>query len=88
MMPSLQSLATGTVGDEYRGGVLGLYQSTLSLSIIISSAVAGVLFAMSATLPYWIGGLTAALALIPAFILMVQYGQKKPAAETTPSTTD
>jgi DHA1 family tetracycline resistance protein-like MFS transporter len=88
MMPSLQSLATSTVGDEYRGGVLGLYQSTLSLSIIISSAVAGVLFAMSATLPYWIGGLTAALALIPAFLLLAQFGQKQPSADVTPSTAD
>lgn len=88
MMPSLQSLATGTVGDEYRGGVLGLYQSTLSLSIIISSAVAGVLFAMSATLPYWIGGLTATLALIPAFLLLAQFGQKQPSADVTPSTAD
>lgn len=88
MMPSLQSLATGTLGDEYRGGVLGLYQSALSLSIIISSAVAGVIFAVSATLPYWIGGLTAALALIPAIILMAQYGKIGAVTKTTPSTAD
>ena len=81
MMPSLQSLATGTVDDEYRGGVLGLYQSTMSLSIIISSAVAGILFAMSATMPYWIAGGLAILALIPAVLLLIQYGQKEPAAE-------
>lgn len=88
MMPSLQSLATGTISDEYRGGVLGLYQSTLSLSIIISSAVAGVIFAKSAALPYLIGGLMAALALIPAFILMTQFGKVKPITGTTPSTAD
>lgn len=88
MMPSLQSLATNTVGDEYRGGVLGLYQSTLSLSIIISTAVAGVIFAISATLPYWIGGLTAAIALIPALILLAQYGKLKSIPDTAPSTAD
>jgi DHA1 family tetracycline resistance protein-like MFS transporter len=88
MMPSLQSLATGTVDDEFRGGVLGLYQSTISLSIIISSAVAGVLFAISATMPYWISGVLAALALVPAFVLMAQFGQKKPSAETRSAPAD
>jgi DHA1 family tetracycline resistance protein-like MFS transporter len=78
MMPSLQSLATGTVDDEYRGGVLGIYQSTLSLSIIISSAIGGVLFAMSATMPYWVSAIVAAIALIPAIILLIQYGPKRP----------
>ena len=34
MMPPLQSLSTQTVADELRGGVLGVYQSTISLSII------------------------------------------------------
>ncbi len=82
MMPSLQSLATSTVDDEYRGGVLGLYQSTISLSIIISSAVAGVLFAMSASMPYWIAGGLAILALIPAVLLLIQYGQKRPVVQT------
>lgn len=88
MMPSLQSLATNTIGDEYRGGVLGLYQSTLSLSIIISSAVAGVIFAISATLPYWIGGLMAALALIPALILLAQYGKLNTIRGTASTTAD
>ncbi len=88
MMPSLQSLATGTVADESRGGVLGIYQSTISLSIIISSAIAGVLFAISPTTPYWIGGLVAALALIPAIMLFVEYGQEQPAAEKTSTTAD
>jgi DHA1 family tetracycline resistance protein-like MFS transporter len=88
MMPSLQSLATNTVGDEYRGGVLGLYQSTLSLSIIISSAISGVLFAINATLPYWIGGFMAALALIPALILLTQFGKLKSMPGTASSTAD
>jgi DHA1 family tetracycline resistance protein-like MFS transporter len=88
MMPSLQSLATGTVDDEYRGGVIGLYQSTLSLSIIIGSAIGGVLFVIDATMPYWTGGAMALVALIPAFMLMIQYGQKKPVDTQNPTPAD
>jgi DHA1 family tetracycline resistance protein-like MFS transporter len=80
MMPSLQSLATGTVDDELRGGVLGIYQSSISLSIIFSTAIAGVIFAASATLPYWIGGVLGVLVFIPAAILLKQYGKRKPMA--------
>jgi DHA1 family tetracycline resistance protein-like MFS transporter len=88
LMPSLQSLATGTVDDEVRGGVLGIYQSTISLSIIFSTAIAGVLFARSATLPYWVGGILGIIALLPAFILLVQFGTKKPIAEPVSPTAD
>ena len=77
MMPPLQSLATKTVDDELRGGVLGIYQSSISLSIIFSSAVAGIIFAASATLPYWIGGFLGLLVFIPAIILMRRYGQNQ-----------
>jgi len=77
MMPSLQSLSTGTVEDESRGAVLGLYQSTISLSIIFSSAAGGVLFSIAPTRPYWVAGTLGALALIPAIILWRRYGTKK-----------
>jgi DHA1 family tetracycline resistance protein-like MFS transporter len=80
MMPSVQSLTTGTVDDKLRGGVLGVYQSSISLSTIISTAVAGVIFAVSATLPYWIGGFLGVLAFLPAAILLKQYGKRIPAA--------
>ena len=69
MMPSLQSLATKTVADEVRGGVLGLYQSNLSLSTIFSTAVAGLLFNITPTTPYWIGVGLSLLSLIPAYII-------------------
>jgi DHA1 family tetracycline resistance protein-like MFS transporter len=75
MMPSLQSLATGTVDDDVRGGVLGLYQSSLSLSTIVSTAVGGLLFAVFAALPYWVAGTMAAIALIPAVILFLRFGR-------------
>jgi DHA1 family tetracycline resistance protein-like MFS transporter len=79
MMPSLQSVATGTVEDEVRGGVLGLYQSTLSLSTIFSTAMGGLLFSITMTLPYWVAAAMAAIALIPAVILYFRYGQTSPA---------
>lgn len=56
MMPPLQSLATQTVADELRGGVLGVYQSSVSFSTIIASAISGTLFDIRPSLPYWVGG--------------------------------
>jgi MFS family permease len=88
MMPSLQSLATGTVDDENRGGILGIYQSTVSLSIIFSSALGGVLFSMAATIPYWTAGGLGALALIPAIALWLQYGKKETPVEPVPTAVD
>jgi DHA1 family tetracycline resistance protein-like MFS transporter len=85
MMPSLQSQSTRTVADELRGGVLGVYQSTISLSTIASTAISGVIFAMNATAPFWIGGALTVLVLIPAAMLIRQTGAKvhlKPAAAT------
>lgn len=76
MMPSLQSLSTDTVNDEYRGGVLGLYQSTLSLAIIVGSAAGGFLYEVNATVPFWTGGALALLAFLPAMLLLAQSGQK------------
>jgi len=74
MMPPLQSLSTNTVADELRGGVLGVYQSTISLSTIFSTAVSGAIFAMYATAPFWIGGVLTVIVLIPAFMLVRQTG--------------
>ena len=74
MMPPLQSLSTDMVADELRGGVLGVYQSTISLSTIASTAISGVIFAMSATAPYWLGGVLSVLVLIPAAVLIRQTG--------------
>ena len=69
MMPPLQSLATKTVASELRGGILGVYQSVMSLSVIISTALSGVLFALNPVAPFWIGGGLFALALLPAVFL-------------------
>ncbi|MGB0388253.1 MAG: MFS transporter [Ardenticatenaceae bacterium] len=80
MMPPLQSLATFTVADELRGGILGIYQSITSLAIIFSTAVAGIIFAISPTMPYWIGAGLSLLVVIPAMILVREIPAKKPKA--------
>ena len=69
-MPSLQSLTTSTVSDELRGSVLGIYQSVISLSIIVSTAIAGVLYAIRPNVPFWIGGALSLLATLPAVALL------------------
>lgn len=70
MMPPLQSLATTTVDDQERGGVLGLYQSVINLSTIFSTALGGFFFGISPTLPYWFGGIVSLLVVIPALGLV------------------
>jgi DHA1 family tetracycline resistance protein-like MFS transporter len=82
-MPSLQSIATTSVDDNMRGGVLGIYQSTISLGIILSSAVAGMIFTISPTWPYWVGGLLTLSAMAPAFVLYqrVQRGEMQTSSQ-------
>lgn len=79
MMPALQSLSTDTVADEIRGNVLGVYQSSVSLSTILSTAVSGVLFAITPTVPYWIGAALSAVAVVPAIALWRQLTRRKAA---------
>ena len=66
MMPPLQSLATRTVDEANRGGVLGVYQSAASLAIILSTAVAGSIFTIDPRLPYWFGALLSLIVVYPA----------------------
>jgi DHA1 family tetracycline resistance protein-like MFS transporter len=82
-MPSLQSLSTATVSDELRGSVLGIYQSTISLSIIVSTAIAGIIYAYRVEMPFLLGGALSLLAIIPA-IPLVNY-QRKRRAEGAPT---
>ena len=70
MMPPLQSLSTRTVPDEVRGGVLGLYQSTVSLATIFSTALGGIVFAQNPRYPYWLGMILSLLALVPAYFFL------------------
>ncbi|MBK7175749.1 MAG: MFS transporter [Chloroflexi bacterium] len=84
MMPPLQSLTTTTVADELRGGVLGVYQSTISLSTIFSSAIAGTIFALNPTSPYWLGAGLSLVVMAPALVLVRRTGagRRKPASLT------
>jgi len=66
LMPPLQSLATSAVPDDMRGGILGIYQSTTNLAVIVSTAIAGVIFAYHPTLPFWLGGTLSLVLIIPA----------------------
>ena len=78
LLPPLQSLVTKTVPVEMRGAVLGLYHSVMSLGVIISTAVAGSLFALDPTLPNWLGGILYCVALLPAAFLW-QWVRSNPA---------
>lgn len=70
IMPTLQSLTTKTVDDSVRGGILGIYQSVTSVGTIVSTAIAGVLFAMSPYMPYWAGGVLSLIMFVPAILLL------------------
>ena len=70
MMPPIQSLATRTVDEANRGGVLGVYQSAASLAIILSTAVAGSIFTVDPSLPYWFGALLSLVVVYPAAIVL------------------
>ena len=65
----LQSLTTTVVDDNLRGGILGIFQSTTSLGIILSTAIAGLIFAIAPTAPYWLGAALTFLLLLPVFYL-------------------
>ncbi len=81
MTPSLQSLATGTVDDEVRGGLLGIYNSALSLATIAGTALGGFLFEITPTTPYWLGAILSAIIILPALLLR----QPEPAGAEDPS---
>ena len=70
MMPPLQSLATQTMPDAQRGGVLGVFQSAASLATIISTAIAGVIFAVRPTMPYWIAAGLSLMVFLPGMQLL------------------
>ncbi len=74
-LPSIQSIATKVVSESARGGVLGIFQSAQSLSIIIGTAIAGALFSISAHLPNIVAFSFSLLSLIPALLLMKHLGR-------------
>lgn len=84
LMPPLQSLATRTVADEQRGAVLGFYQSVVSLATIISTAVAGIIFNVNPTTPFWIGAALSLAAVLPAVVLVRVFPRKRERPQAVP----
>lgn len=68
--PALNSLAMGAVTEDVRGGVQGVYQSTLNLAIIISTALAGLMFEIRPNIPFFFGAVISVVALLPMLRLM------------------
>ncbi len=84
MMPPLQALSTRAVPDEVRGGVLGLYQSTVSLATIFSTALAGTIFAINPHYPYWLGMTLSLLAILPAYYFLRRPLRQPPQGTAVP----
>lgn len=76
LLPTLQAIATKTVDDSMRGGVLGVYQSTTSLAVIISTAASGLLFGISPHTPFIAAFALSGLSLVPALMLARHYGRE------------
>ncbi len=69
LIPPLQTLLTNTVPVELRGAILGLNQSVMSLGVILSTAIAGLLFAADPALPNWVGAALSCISLVPGLLL-------------------
>lgn len=69
-MPPLQTLATHSVADGDRGAVLGWFQSAANLSIVVSTALAGVLYSLGPPVPYLVGAVLSAAAIAPSLWLL------------------
>lgn len=82
-MPALQSLITTTVSDDERGAVLGLYQSSISLSIIVGSAIAGTFFDIAPSVPYLLGAGVFLLMVIPS-VFLVRWAQRQTNVQASP----
>jgi hypothetical protein len=68
--------------------VLGVFQSAVSLAIIFSTAIAGVIFSAGPTLPYWTGAILCLAAVLPALSVMRRVNQEALAARSLPSPAD
>ena len=78
-LPAVNSMATTLADESIKGQILGVVQSASNLGIIVSSSIAGLLYAFSPRLPFWLGVGVCVILFIPVLLL------KK--ALKTPSTT-
>jgi predicted MFS family arabinose efflux permease len=76
------------VDESLRGGVLGVFQSAVSLAIILSTAVAGVIFSAGVTLPFWTGAVLCLAAILPAVSVTRRADQEALAPLPSPSAAD
>lgn len=72
LMPPLQALSTRLAPDEMRGGILGVFQSAVSLATIFGTVMGGFLFASGPTWPHWVGAGLTVILLLPASMLRRQ----------------
>lgn len=77
MTPTSQSVTTLTVDDNMRGGVLGVYQSAISLATICGTAVSGSLYDVNPRAPYFVGGVLFMLSLLLAMPVIQRYTQEE-----------
>jgi len=87
-VPPLQTLAIHTVDESLRGGVLGVFQSALSLAIIFSTSIAGVIFTAGPRLPFWTGAILSLAAILPALSVMRQADQQVMVPNPSPGQAD
>ena len=69
-MPPTQSIGTKAVADAVRGGVLGIFQSVQSLSIILGTAFGGVLFVIGAQMPNTVAFAVSLTSVVPAMLVV------------------
>jgi DHA1 family tetracycline resistance protein-like MFS transporter len=69
-MPPTQSIGTKAVADAVRGGVLGVFQAVQSLSIILGTAIGGVLFVVGAQMPNTVAFVVSLAAVVPAVLVV------------------
>lgn len=69
-MPPTQSIGTKAVADAVRGGVLGIFQSVQSLSIILGTAFGGVLFVIGAQMPNTVAFAVSLASVVPAVLVV------------------
>ena len=67
--PSNTALLSKSVGAREQGLVLGLNQSLAALGRVIGPAIAGVLYEVKPTMPFWVGALVMTGSLGLAFRL-------------------
>lgn len=79
-IPPVQSLATKTVDESKRGGVLGVVQSVTALGVIVSTAIAGILFTVYAHLPNQAALAASIVSFVPAVALVRTLGTWQPGA--------